>query len=271
LTAPDRLAADIVGISVWGPGLEGWAASRDVLAGRTPYEPRPSPPPPPSILSANERRRTGPVVRLALVVAQEAAEMSGLPPDSLQNVFASSSGDGVVVGSILDALTKPGNQERVVSPTQFHNSVHNAAAGYWSIATGSRQPATCLGCHDATFAAGLLKAMAEVACDRRPVLLCVYDHPLPPPMDAKRPIGVPFAIGLVLAPRGTGTAMARISVRYATGRAAFAPPIAAGLQELPGQNAVANALRLLEAIARGQADEHSLAYLDAALDVSVTP
>ncbi len=58
-----------------------------------------------------------------------------------------------------------------MSPTQFHNSVHNAAAGYWSIAHGSRQPATCLGAHDWTWAAALLKAVAEVAATGAPVLL----------------------------------------------------------------------------------------------------
>ena len=266
-----QLEACILGVSVWGPGLEGWAASREVLAGRAPYEPRPSPPPAPSILSANERRRTGPVVRLALAVAHEAAEMCRLPPESLQSVFASSSGDGVVVGSILDALTRPGNEQRVVSPTQFHNSVHNAAAGYWSIATGSRQPATCLGCHDATFAAGLLKAMVEVACDERAVLLCVYDHPLPAPMDARRPIDVPFAVALVLALQEPGTAMARLSVRYEPSPATTALPRRSALQRLPAQNAVAGSMRMLEALACGTADSHALAYLDGHLTVDIRP
>ena len=136
-------------MSVWGPGLEGWAASRPVLAGAMPYEPRLSPPPVPTILAPTERRRTGPVVRLALAVAQEAAQgaasSSGLPPGSLRSVFGSSNGNGVVVGGILEALAAAQEGERVVSPTAFHNSVHNAAAGYWSIATAGQQPATCLG------------------------------------------------------------------------------------------------------------------------------
>ncbi len=106
--------------------------------------------PPPAILSATERRRTGPVARLALAVATEAAAASGLPPPSLRPVFGSGNGDAITVGAILDALSRP---DGFVSPTQFHNSVHNAAAGYWSIGTGSGRPATCLGCHDWTFGA----------------------------------------------------------------------------------------------------------------------
>ena len=64
-----------------------------------------------------------------------AAEASGLPYTTLRPVFASGNGDGITVGAILEMLTKP---DGFVSPTQFHNSVHNAAAGYWSIGTGSR-------------------------------------------------------------------------------------------------------------------------------------
>ncbi|MBV8916037.1 MAG: hypothetical protein JOZ05_23735, partial [Acetobacteraceae bacterium] len=74
------MRARILGVSVWGPGLEGWTASRPVLAGEAPYEPRASPPPPPALLAPTERRRAGPVVRLALAVAQEAASASGIEP-----------------------------------------------------------------------------------------------------------------------------------------------------------------------------------------------
>jgi hypothetical protein len=194
------LAARIIGVSVWGPALEGWAASQPVLSGNADYVPVESPAPPPAILPPNERRRIGPVARLALAVAAEATAMSGLPPSGLRSVFASGNGDGVVLGNILTDLTRPGDPARLVSPTQFHNSVHNAVAGYWSIATASQQPLTSLACHDFTFAAGLLTAMAEVATQAEPVLLCVYDHPMPAPLDAKRHLVASFGVGLVLVP-----------------------------------------------------------------------
>ncbi len=268
------LDACIVGVSVWGPGLEGWAASQPILAGAAPYEPRLSPPPAPTILPATERRRTGPVVRLALAVAHEAASSSGLPPGSLRPVFGSSNGDGVVVGGILEALAAAGSGERVVSPTAFHNSVHNAAAGYWSIATMGQQPATCLGCHDWTWAAALLKAMADVAADGEPVLLCCYDHPLPPPLAPLRPTTAAFGVGLVLAPpMQAGAALATIQVGYAAGPAApdVGAPRNPALHALAAGNAAARSLRLLEALALGVADEHAVAYLDGRLRVSVRP
>jgi hypothetical protein len=270
------LEARIVGVAVWGPGLEGWIASRPVLAGEADYMPADSPAPPPAILSANERRRTGPVARLALTVASEAAAMSGLPPSALRAVFASGNGDGVVVGSILEDLTIGGTQGRLVSPTQFHNSVHNAACGYWSIAVGGHLPTTCLAGHDFSWPAALMVALAELAEHNEPVLLCVYDHPLPPPLHAKRPLIAPFGVGLVLAAPGTDGGLGGIAVRYIAEPSA-APsvrcrtePSLTTLRALAAGNPAAQSLPLLKALARGEAATHAVPYLDGRLDVIVT-
>lgn len=259
----------VAGVAVRGDGLDGWAASRPILAGEAPYVAEPARLPPPAILAANERRRTGPLTRLALALAQEAADASGLPPASLRSVFASANGDGATVHAILETLASPDHQ---VSPTQFHNSVHNAAAGYWSIGTGSAQPATCLGCHDATAAAALMAAATEAVTERQPVLLCVYDLPLPAPLNAARPGTGIFGAGLVLTPAATPTALARLQITWR------AEPAPAGRQEprhdlggLAQSNPAARLLRLLEALARPQADRLALAWLDEHLDVSVQP
>ena len=262
------LEASVLGVAVWGPGLEGWAEGRAVLAGAAPYVPRETPPPAPAILAPTERRRAGPVVRLALAVAQEAALASGLPPGSLRTVFGSSNGDGVVVGSILDALARAAPGERVVSPTQFHNSVHNAAAGYWAIAHGSREPATCLGAHDWTWAASLLKAMADVVYQNEPVLLVCYDHPLPVPLDALRPTGCAFGTALVLGPVGAGPVL---RVQYGGAPPTVSASLDPALQALVTQNAAARALPLLVALAQEGGGEHQLGYLDGHLAVEVRP
>ena len=275
---PRSLRAGIVGVSVWGPGLEGWEASRPILAGEAAYSARPSPPPPPAFLPANERRRTGPLVRLALVAAHEAAVMSGLPPASLRLVFGTSNGDSAVVNDILETLSVAG---RPVSPTQFHNSVHNAAAGYWSIGVGSRRPATCLGCHEDTFAASLLKAVAEVRVEGEPVLLCVYDAPVPAPLSAKRPTASAFAVGLVLAPSdgepegAVSGRRATLAVRYRSEPArdglSGAQPRLAALAPLAAGNPAARVLRLLEALACREEAEIAYPYLDGRLEVRLTP
>ena len=264
------LQADILSVSLWGPGLEGWEASRAILTGQAAYVPRESPLGAPAMLPPNERRRTGEVVRLALNVAQAAAAASGLPAGELRCVFGSANGDGPVVGSILEALTSaPAGRERIVSPTQFHNSVHNAAAGYWSIATHNPLPATCLGCHDATWAAALLLAMLEVNAGA-PVLLCVYDHPMPPPYAQARPVLAPFGVGLVLAPPNAG-GLARIAVAHTPEAAQDAMPRNANLAALAAGNPAAQSLRLLEHLARGQAGRCDAGYFEDSLRVEVTP
>ena len=53
--------------------------------------------------------------------------------------------------------------------------MHNAAAGYWSIATGCRQPYCALGAGGYTFAAGLFAAALQVHADQTDVLLVAYD------------------------------------------------------------------------------------------------
>ena len=191
------IRAAIRGVGVWGPGLAGWPAARAVLAGAAPWQPDAHLPPAPMLLPPAERRRAGAAARLALTVAAEACAGAGLAAGSIPGVFATSNGDGAVVGALLETLASDAPQ---VSPTQFHNSVHNAAAGYWTIATGSRAPVTCLSGHDGSFAAGLLRATAEVCSAGGPVLLVVFDLPVPPPMMALRGTRFAFATALVLAP-----------------------------------------------------------------------
>jgi Beta-ketoacyl synthase, N-terminal domain len=260
----------VQGVGLWGPGLEGWTASLPILQGRLDHAWSDSPPAPASMLSVNERRRTGLSVRLALAVAQQASAMAGIAPGAIRSVFGTSNGDGPVVHAILETLAGP---DRQVSPTQFHNSVHNAAAGYWSIGAGAQMPATCLGCHDATFAAALLKATSEAFVEQRPVLLCVYDAPLPEPLNSVRPTVGAFGAAFVLAPENDGTAMAGLLVDYA----AEPPepvgwePRSPGLRRLAAANPAARALRLLEALASRGPGALQAELLDGRLEIAVHP
>ena len=265
-----RFCAELLSVSLWSPGLEGWAASQAVLAGREPYVWRDSTLAAPTILPPNERRRAGEVVRLALNVAQGAAEGSGMAPETLRCVFGSANGDGPVMGSILGALAQaaPGSGH-IVSPTQFHNSVHNAAAAYWSIATGNTQPATCIACHDFTWASAFLHAMLEVDAGA-PVLLCVYDHPLPPAYARKRSILAPFGVGLVLVPYGGG-GFARVTAVHETDTAEHVAPETESLAVLANGNPAAQSLRLLQHLARRTSGRCDAPYFDGRLQLEVSP
>jgi len=255
-------------ISVCGPGLDGWPHSRPILAGLQEYAWRETLPAAPSILPANERRRVGAAVRLALTIAQQAHDMADLPPGSIGSVFATSNGDGAVMHAMLQTLAAG----EPVSPTRFHNSVHNAAAGYWSIATKSQQPASCLAGHDATPAAALLKVLATVRATQQPQLLCVYEAPMPPPLDAKRPTVDAFGVGLVLAPQAGENALARLSVAYQSEFAAERDAVTlTSLHSLARGNPAARLLPLLEALARNVSVKFSLALLESSVQVRVQP
>ncbi|HEY6864854.1 MAG TPA: beta-ketoacyl synthase chain length factor, partial [Burkholderiales bacterium] len=188
------MRAYVEGIAVLGPGLAGWEASRAVLAGTAPYRPEAAVVPPSDLLPPAERRRTGLPVKLALAVGREAFLNAGRDASATRTVFTASCGDGQNLHDMCESLARP---EREVSPTRFHNSVHNAAAGYWGIATRSREASTSLCAYDASFGAGLLEAMAQVAVDGVAVALLAYDQPYPEPLHRARPIGGVFAAALV--------------------------------------------------------------------------
>ena len=77
--------------------------------------------------------------------------------------------------------------------------MHNAAAGYWSIATGSMAESNVLCAFDASFTAGLLEALTQVAVDEIPVLLVALPTRCPQPLHARqRPIPDAFGIALLL-------------------------------------------------------------------------
>ena len=202
------LAAQIEGIGLLGPGLDGWTGSVALLEGRSQYIRQPTVVPIPDGLPPAERRRLGLVVKLALSVGLQATSRAGVEPDALPAVFTSSGGDGQNCHEICQSLSL---DERMISPTRFHNSVHNAAAGYWSIATRSKAASNALCAFDVSFAAGLLEAVTQVVVDQTRVLLVAYDAQYPPPLFVKRPIPEAFGVAFVLAPQ------ARARVACATG------------------------------------------------------
>ena len=205
------MRAYVHGVGLLGPGLSGWPAGRAVLAGAQPYVPARTVIPPSELLPPAERRRAGVPVKLALAVGREAFAAAAQDAARAATVFASSSSDGDILHQLCEVLTTP---EREVSPTKFMNSVHNAAAGYWSIATQSREPSTSLCCYDASFAAGLLEAAVQIAVDRRPTALIACDAPYPEPLHATRPIQGEFGIALALGPE---KGLAALEVELAQG------------------------------------------------------
>ena len=168
-------------VGLYAPGLDGWAHARAVLTKPQTYLATPLQLPNIDSLPAAERRRLGVAVKLAMAVGFDATRQSPTDLKQLGTVFASSAGDCDNCHQILEALASP---DRAISPTRFHNAVHNPAAGYWSIATGSQQPPTSLSAHDASFGATLLKAASQIHSNAQPCLLVAFDTPHSLPLRA---------------------------------------------------------------------------------------
>ena len=236
----------VEGVGIAGPGLDDWASAQPVLAGSAPYQPAPFVPRPVTLLPPAERRRAGGAVRLAIGVASEALAHSGRDPATMAMVFTSSGGDGDTVHEILCVLATDG---REVSPTRFHNSVHNAPAGYWSVATGSCEPSTSLCAYDASFAAGLLDAAGQATVDDRPVTLVAYDLPYPEPLQFARPIVDLAGMALVLTPWRTERSFGRLAITPGGPGMPLTPMLDTRLERLRAGNPAARGLPVLAAIA----------------------
>ncbi|MEZ5739553.1 MAG: beta-ketoacyl synthase chain length factor [Burkholderiaceae bacterium] len=124
-------------------------------------------------------------------------------------MFTSSGGDGLNCHLLCEALADPAPQ---VSPTRFANSVHNAPAGYWGIATGSMKPSASLCAFDGSFAAGLLEAAINLLADDEPVALVAYDTPYPSPLNEKRLITGTLGIALLLVAPGSQPSLATLDI-----------------------------------------------------------
>ena len=205
------LRAHIDGIGLLGPGLADWPGAAAVLRGAQPYAGARTVLPAPQLLPPAERRRATAAIKLTLAVGLEALAMAARrPTDDLRTVFAASGGDGANCHAICEALA---GDDRLISPTRFHNSVHNAAAGYWGIATHSMAPAAVVSApHEGSFAAGLIEALTEVAATGDDVLFIAHDTEYPEPLRFTRPIPDNFAVALLLSARGCASSVARIEL-----------------------------------------------------------
>ncbi|NDU87179.1 MAG: beta-ketoacyl synthase chain length factor [Ferrovum sp.] len=259
----------IKGIAVNGPGFGSWAELRNHLVAGTDLTHDPQLPPQGTILSGAERRRASPTIKLAVDVAQAALLSSGMDAEDLALVFASSNGDTLTIHQLCEALATP---ERLVSPTRFHNSVHNAPAGYWSIASGSRQPSSSICAGDDSFAAGLVEATSQCLTEDVPVLLVTVDLPFPEPLYEKTPGHQPFGVALVLDSHAEGSyAQMTISIAKSTPMdvTSMTDPV---LENLRCDSSASRSLPLLAALAAAGKRLVVLRYSgDLQLSVTVEP
>ena len=259
----------VEGVGLLGPGLTGWQASRPVLAGEEAYRAAPTVIVASELLPIAERRRSPVPVKLALAVGHEAFQNSGRDAAITATVFASSSGEGETLHQMCETLA---SADRDVSPTRFHNSVHNAASGYWGIANRAHEASTSLCCYDASFAAGVAEAFTQVVALGKAVALIAYDQPYPEPLHSVRPLLASFATALVLTPQATRRAFAALELEFLEGEAQATRMSDPALEEMRLGAPAARALPLLQALTRKVAGNIEMDFVGARrLRVAVNP
>ncbi|MDR7306102.1 hypothetical protein J2X15_001380 [Rhodoferax saidenbachensis] len=254
------------GIGLLGPGLSGWEQAREVLAERAPYAASATVLPPVEKLPPAERRRVGVPVKLSMAIGLEAARHAGADLTNLATVFSSTEADCDNTHAILEALA---SSERAMSPTRFHNSVHNAPSGYWSIATGSMQPSTSLNTYDATFAAGLLEAATQIQSNGKPCMLLAFDTAFPEPIRRLRAISDAMGVALVLSPQQTPAS--RASLTLTLGDDAATPMPDSALEQMRLDIPAARSLPMLALLAQQRSGTVVVDYLESlslAIEVS---
>lgn len=236
------LTATIESVGYWNNGLPSWLHACDFVAtGALPEGVAGKPAP--QLLPPNERRRAPESVAVALDVALAACTAAGRDPATLPSVFTSTHGDLSITDYMCAMLA---SDPTAISPTKFHNSVHNAAAGYWTIGAHCMQAATAISAYDASFAEGLLEALMQLDAGAEAVLLVGYDTGATGPLRSVHDCSGLLGGALLLSRGGSGP---RISVRFADGEA-DAP---GALGRHAGSNPMAPMLPLFDALAAGAA------------------
>ncbi|MEO9077739.1 MAG: beta-ketoacyl synthase chain length factor [Rhodanobacter sp.] len=238
------LSVYLEGVGLWSTQLADFAGLQSMLAGTPP--PPPAARPAAATLPPNERRRATSSVLLAVEVAGQAVAMSGREPAALACVFASSHGDQQITDYMCATLARAPEE---LSPIRFHNSVHNAAVGYWTIATGCHEPSTAVASQRASFGAGLLEAVSMVLAEQRAVLLVCSDIAAEEPLREVTHCNQPFGCALVLTTQAGPATLARLQIELTADM--NESPLTQPLAGWRSDNPSAASLPLLATLAHG--------------------
>lgn len=201
-----------------------------------------------SLLPAMVRRRTSEATRIAISAATRACRDAGSTLD-MPGVFVSAIGEAATTEKLCQSITQCAFP---LSPTLFHNSVHNTAAGYWSIAAKSMAPMQAMSALNGCVTLGLLEAWTQIVCGAERVLLVCYDESTPrdwpPGFDWQ-----PSAMALVLEAASARHPSLRVPLH--ADRTASADCLTRFAQHNP----IADALPLVAHLQRGQPGRYVIA------------
>lgn len=110
---------------------------------------------PEEFIPRNVRRRLSRLILQGLQVTWAASD----PGADVPLVFGTANGEIETIAALLPVVLGP---DPAVSPTLFHNSVHNAAPGYWAILARRLAASTTVTAGPATFEMALLEAVCRL-------------------------------------------------------------------------------------------------------------
>ena len=236
----------INGLSIVAPGLIERDKVFSILRGDQQWQAEPLPIFVPSMLPSNERRRTTPVIDLAIQTIQPLFRNEE-DLDRIATVFSSSDGDLAIDDKLCQALAKA---EKILSPIQFSNSVHNAPAANWAIAASLHTPSVSLSAGDGTFAAGLIDSITQVISEQQNTLLVAYDVVAPDPLDAFRHFEYSLGLAMRLGMNKESGYLGSISISLENNEQKTTPCQNKSLEPLRIGNPIGAGLPLMEALAR---------------------
>jgi hypothetical protein len=237
------IEADLLGVGVWGSPFSNWADfSTGIRTGQWQEDSELKP----ALLPPNVARRAPRSVKMAVEVMQQACLMASVSPQDLAVTFSSMMGDSHITDQMCRTLA---SEPRLLSPTQFHNSVHNAPVGYWSIATGAHAPVNAMAAFEHSAPVALLEAAIQVVEENTMVLLVTQEVEMPKALGSVCASRSPFSSALVLARPGAHAAPLA-TLKLVVGRGATPwPPLPEGLRARLSGNPGAALVPVLAALA----------------------
>ncbi len=238
----------LIGLGTWSPKHGNWSDfCSSMRSGTWPEDVKLQP----GLIPARERRRAPQLVKMAIEVMDQACQMAATEPNEIAVVFSSAMGDMQITDYMCAALAQT---PKLISPTKFHNSVHNAAPGYWSITTGAFCPASAISAFEYTSSMALLEACIQATEEQTPVLCVTQETAAPLALKDTCPSEIPFSAAFLLAPAGfSDSPLATIEFEVTQAPASW-PVIDKGLDDFTS-NMSAKLLPLLTLLATNRDGE----------------
>jgi hypothetical protein len=176
------------GIGLWTPGFsnpEAWCRGQsdsEVTKADAP------------ILEGPLRRRASALTRISVDVFGQATRAAGVDIHSIPTIWATAHGEHATAIKLLEMMIRG---EGKVSPTQFHNSVHNTPSAYASISCGNASASSTLTGGPELVSSALLEAFCHLDTGTQEIVVVLGDEPLHAPFD-RADMPAPLAVAFCL-------------------------------------------------------------------------